>query len=151
MPDTLVRPVAVGAALLLQQRGGPYISTQQILRGRFVQLRFCQQLLQLRVLCLELFQPPGFRDGHSCVFRLPIVERRLREPILPAEVFGRGASLRLPQHRDDLLFCLALRFLRSHVGKLYSHSVLTAGVTSVQPRTQTSDRTKSGVTSRAVC
>jgi hypothetical protein len=107
-----------------------YISTQQILQGRFVQLRFCLQFLQLRVLCLELFQPPGIRDGHSCVFRLPMVERRLRDPILPAGVFGLGASLRLPQHRDDLLFCLALRFLRSHVGKPYSHSVLAAGVTS---------------------
>src|ERR1700736_2563456 len=33
MPDTLVRPVVAGGALRLQQRGGPYISTQQIPSG----------------------------------------------------------------------------------------------------------------------
>lgn len=116
LPYLKGRPVAVGSPLLLQQRGGPYISTQQILQGRFVQLRFCQQLLQLRVLCLELFQPPGIRDGHSCVLRLTIVERRLGDPIPPQR----------------------------------SLALTPASASSAQPRTQTSDRTKSGVTSRTV-
>jgi len=52
-----------------------------------IQMRLGQQLLQLRVLRLELAQALGFRYLHSAELRPPTVERRIAETVLTTQVF----------------------------------------------------------------
>jgi hypothetical protein len=56
---------------------------------------------------LPLFQRPqplGLGDVHPAVFGLPVVKRRLGDPVLASQVGRLGPSLVLVQHRDNLLF-----------------------------------------------
>ena len=46
----------------------------------------------------------GLRHVEAAVFGLPVVQRRLRHPVLPAEIGTLRTDLLLPQHADDLLF-----------------------------------------------
>src|SRR5579883_3464587 len=43
-------------------------------------------------------------DLHAAELGLPVVQRRFRHPVLPAQIGGLGPRLVLPQYRDDLLF-----------------------------------------------
>src|SRR3984893_14946293 len=63
-----------------------------------------QHILQLAVLVFECPQPFGIRDIHPAELGLPVVQRRFRHPVLPAEFPSLRASLMLPQHCDDLFF-----------------------------------------------
>ena len=63
-----------------------------------------QQLLQLPVLGLELFQLLGLGDLQPPVLGAPAVERLLGDPVLPAQIGRLRARLRLLQDPDDLLF-----------------------------------------------
>jgi len=64
---------------------------------------FSQQILQPAVLVLERPQPRRLRHGHPAVFRLPVVERRIINPVLPAQLGGFHAGLILAQHANDLI------------------------------------------------
>src|SRR6202040_3046269 len=46
----------------------------------------------------------GIRDIPPAELGLPVVQRRFRHPVLPAEFRSLRASLMLPQHCDDLFF-----------------------------------------------
>ncbi len=69
----------------LAQRGG-------------VQHLFGQEVLQLRVLVLELLQTLGLGDVHVPVLGLPVVEGRLRHAVLARQIGGLRAGLVLLQH-----------------------------------------------------
>src|SRR6202008_2973181 len=73
---------------------------QRVMRER--QLRV--HLLKLRILALELLQPPQLRGVETAVLRLPVVKRRFADAELANELRDLHAGLGLPQHRDDLLF-----------------------------------------------
>ena len=77
---------------------------QKILQRRFVQHRVGQQALELGVLALELLEPPGIRHLQPTILRLPVVDRRFRNPVSPGQVGGLRSRLRLLEHADDLLF-----------------------------------------------
>ncbi len=52
------------------------------------------------------------QKGPPTLLRFPLVERRARDPVTPADFFGLGAGLVLPQHPDDLLFAESRSFRR---------------------------------------
>src|SRR5690606_25297970 len=87
---------------------GSPLSAEQLLERRLVQLGFRKQLLQLRVLRLELLQPLGVRHRHPAVLGLPVVERRLADAVLAQQFSDLRAGLRLAQYRDDLFFLESL-------------------------------------------
>src|SRR6188768_2764154 len=83
-----------------------------------VQMRLRQQLLELGVLSLRLAQPRGFASLHAAELGTPLVERRIAEPVLPAQLLDCHARLGLPQEPDDLLVGEpALLHVRSFLGK----------------------------------
>src|SRR6185295_7570740 len=73
-----------------------------------IQVRFRQELLQLRVLCFELLQAPHFVQLQSPELRAPAVERCITESVLPAQLLDRNPGLRFLQKTDDLLLCKTL-------------------------------------------
>jgi hypothetical protein len=72
------------------------------------------QPLQLAVLLFQLPQAPQFRWAQPTILLLPIVERRIADTQLPADLFNRRAKLSLLQRKRYLLF-----------GKLASLHVMT--------------------------
>ena len=81
----------------------PFFS-QKLFQRRRIQHRVRQQPLQLGVLVLERLEPLRLRHVEAPVLGLLIVQRRLRHPILPAEVRTFRTGLLLTQNADDLLF-----------------------------------------------
>jgi hypothetical protein len=65
--------------------------------------RQSDQLLELRVLPLELLKPFGFRNVHATELGLPSVKRLLRNIVLAADIARREARLRFLQDPYDLL------------------------------------------------
>lgn len=63
-----------------------------------------QKLLQPGVLVLKRLQPLRLRHIHAAELGLPVVERRVRNPVPAAQVGDLRARLLFPQHPDDLLF-----------------------------------------------
>ena len=94
---------ALAGRIRALRRALPFFS-QKLAQGRGVEHRLRQQLLQLAVLVFECPQPFGIRDIHPAELGLPVVQRRFRHPVLPAEFPSLRASLMLPQHCDDLFF-----------------------------------------------
>jgi hypothetical protein len=70
----------------LQRRGRRYISADYVLKHLTVQRQVRRDLLQLRVLILELFQPPHLRRLHPVILFLPIEIGRRADPSLPEDV-----------------------------------------------------------------
>lgn len=75
----------------------------------FVQREIGHQAFQPPILVLQLPHTAEFAHPQMREFLLPLVERRLADPQLPADVGGRAAALRLPQRVGDLF----LRKLRA--------------------------------------
>src|SRR5579863_4430944 len=88
---------------LAERRASP-LSGRDVLQHRHIQHRLRQQLLQLRVLLLELLQAPDVRNAHAAKLRLPGIERRLRYAVLAAHLAHLQASLLLAQNANDLFF-----------------------------------------------
>ena len=88
---------------------------QHLLQRRHVQRRFSQKLLQLPVLLLEYPQSARVRDLQAAVLQAPVIERRLADPILPAQRRRRKPSPVLLQNPDDLLFRIPTGFASSSV------------------------------------
>src|SRR3974390_2376015 len=99
-------------------------SIQQILQRRLVELGLSQQLLQLRVLGLQLLEPPCLRDRHPRVLRLPVIEGGIGDPVLATQLLALRPSLSLLQDGNDLLLGEPLRFHGPlPLGGLYSLAV----------------------------
>ena len=79
-----------------------------------------KQLLQLRVLVFQGVQALGVRHVHPAILRLPVIKRRLGDPVLAGQVARLRTCLVLTQNRDDLLFRKSLPLhqsvLRSRTG-----------------------------------
>src|SRR5262245_16974176 len=84
------------------RRASPF-SLIDIFQNGDIQHRLGQQLLELRVLVLERLQPLGVRHLQTAELRLVLVERGLRDPVLPAYVRRRSPRLLLTQDPYDLL------------------------------------------------
>ena len=69
------------------------VFSQGFLQRRHIQHRFRQQLLQLAVLLFQSLQSLGVRDLHPAVARSPIVERRVADPVLAAQLRYRQSCL----------------------------------------------------------
>jgi hypothetical protein len=79
-----------------------------------IKVCFCQQLLELRVLPLDLPQPLQLGDLQSTEFGTPAVERRVRKPVLPAKLLtGTPASA---SFRNPTICCSVKRFSSYRVG-----------------------------------
>ena len=90
-------------------------STEKVLQRRVIELLVGHDALQLRVLRLELLQTPQIRDRHAGIFGFPVVERRIRNAVLAAQIQHLRTGLGFLQNRNDLLFAepllLHVRFL----------------------------------------
>jgi len=84
--------------------GGPYHFCERLAERGCVQHLLGEQLLQLRVLVLELLQPLGLGDVPAAVLGLPAVKRRFRDAVLARQIGGLRPGLVLLQHTNDLLF-----------------------------------------------
>jgi hypothetical protein len=56
--------------------------------------------LELGVLALQLMQPPGVRDVRAAEFGPPLVEGRIAEAVLAAQLLERQPSLGLFDEAD---------------------------------------------------
>jgi transposase len=83
---------------LAWRRASPFFC-QWILQRRIVQVRLRQKLLQLRVLALQRPQPLGLRHLQAAVLALPVVECRLADPVLAAQIGCLHACIVLPSAR----------------------------------------------------
>ncbi|RBB22199.1 hypothetical protein BRO04_20200, partial [Xanthomonas oryzae pv. oryzae] len=63
-----------------------------------------QQLLQSRVLGLQVLEPLGIGHAHAAELAAPQVVGSLTEAMPSAQVFDRHAGLGFAQEADDLLF-----------------------------------------------
>ena len=77
--------------------------TEGTLQRLDIQVRLGQELLQLRVLRLELAQPLGLIDLQSAELRALFVERRVTEAVRAAQLLDRHPGLGFLQKPDDLL------------------------------------------------
>ena len=73
-----------------------------------VQRQVRHQPLQPRILVAQLANLPQFAQPQLAVLLLPDVERRLRNPELPANIPDRRPTIRLPQRVRDLLLAPTL-------------------------------------------
>jgi hypothetical protein len=72
------------------------------LDGGVLQGQLGMHPLQLGVLLFQLLQSAEFRHRGAAVFRLPVVEGRPADPVLPEQLGDRHAGLGLLQGRHDL-------------------------------------------------
>ncbi|SON96080.1 conserved hypothetical protein [Xanthomonas citri pv. fuscans] len=80
-----------------------------------------QQLLQSRVLGLEVLEPLGIGHAHPAELAAPQVVRGLTEAMPPAQVLDGDAGLGFAQEANDLFFGKALLHVQSpRVGELGS-------------------------------
>jgi len=70
---------------------------------RDVELRLGQELLELRVLVLELAQPAHVAGLHTSELGLPLVKRVLADAVASTDLFGSRAAVMLGNDRHDLL------------------------------------------------
>jgi hypothetical protein len=85
-PDTFTQLSSSSCPRTLHGRGGPYIFCQQVLQRRIVEHGVRQELLQPGVLVLQPPQALGLRDLKPTVLGLPVVEARLADPVLAAQI-----------------------------------------------------------------
>ena len=76
----------------------------EILQHGIVQHRLGQKPFQPTVLVPQRLQPLGLRHVEAAVLGLPVVERRIADAVLTANIHRLGTRLLLPQDPDDLLF-----------------------------------------------
>ncbi|AAW73772.1 unknown protein [Xanthomonas oryzae pv. oryzae KACC 10331] len=76
-----------------------------------------QQLLQSRVLGLQVLEPLGIGHAHAAELAAPQVVGRLTEAMPSAQVLDRHAGLGFAQEADDLLFGKALLHVPSPRGR----------------------------------
>jgi len=74
-----------------------------VLQDRLVQAELRDQLLEPRVLLLQLLELAHLVGLHPRVLLLPAIERLLRNADLPNQVGHRHPKLGLFEHGDDLL------------------------------------------------
>lgn len=74
----------------------------QILHRRVLERQIGIHPLQPGVLGLELLDSFEVRGFHPAVLRLPLVVRRLRDPVLAAQLADAHPGVRRLQDRDDL-------------------------------------------------
>jgi len=83
-----------------------------------VQVRFGQQLLELAVLGLDLTKHPRVAGLRAAKARPPLVEGRVAESALAAQLLDRQTGLGLLEKSDDLFVSeSALPHVRSFLGK----------------------------------
>ena len=98
------RPItACRCATASRLAAGPTIFCQKLAKCRGFQHLVGQQLLQLRVLVFQGLQALGVRHVHAAILRLPVIQRRLGDPVLAGQVASLRTRLVLAEHRDDLL------------------------------------------------
>src|SRR5205085_3966262 len=68
------------------------VFSEHLLERRCIKHRLRQQLLQPAVLILKCLQFAGVRDLHPAISRSPLLERRIADPVLPAQLPGRHAG-----------------------------------------------------------
>jgi len=73
--------------------GGPYLFCEKLAQRGGVQHLLGQELLELRVLVLELLQPLGLGDVHAAVLGLPVVKRRFGDAVLARQIGGLRPGL----------------------------------------------------------
>ncbi len=105
------------------------------------------QALQTRVLLLELAQAPELAHAEVRVALLPDVERRFAHPQLATDIADRGAALRLPQGKGDLLLRELRRFIvvpPGDRGGPPTRSYSRFNLSSISGRTSVTSREASG-------
>src|SRR5690606_14224944 len=80
------------------------VFSEHLAQHRDIHHRLRQEPLQLRILVLELLQPLRLADLHAAILRAPVVEGRIADPVLPAQLCGAQPRLMLLQDADNLLF-----------------------------------------------
>src|SRR5580698_9034798 len=105
------KPVAANSVSLgpprSQRVGASWASEvfyEHLLERRRIQHRLRQQLLQLAVLVLQRLELAGIGDLHPTVARAPLVEGRIADAVLAAQLARRQSGSVLLQHLDDLFF-----------------------------------------------
>jgi hypothetical protein len=84
--------------------GRPYHFSHKLTERRHIQHLLGEPLLQLGVLLLKRLQSLRLGDFHAALFGLPVVKRRVENPVLAAQVGRLRTHLLLSQNTDDLLF-----------------------------------------------
>src|SRR5690606_32271378 len=82
--------------------------SQGPLESLLVERQFGDEMLQPAILFLALPKSLRLAHVHPAELLLPAVVRRLRDPMLTAQILHRQARLRRLQRRDDLLFAESL-------------------------------------------
>jgi len=82
-----------------------------------VEHRLRQQLLQLRVLTLDLTELASVGRFHPAERATPFIKRRVAKPVLAAQILHRHAALGLLQKSNDLLVCKSTFHVRPLSGK----------------------------------
>ncbi len=80
------------------------VFSERLAQRRDVEHRLRQQLLELPVLIVQRLQPPRVGYLHAAIAITPVVEGRVADPVLAADVRHRNPGLMLLQHRNDLFF-----------------------------------------------
>jgi hypothetical protein len=83
-------------------RASPFFS-QHILQHGLVQRQVCDDLLELAILFLELFEPTQLREAQARELPFPGVERLLADSYLAAQLRNRSTGLSKSNRLDDLL------------------------------------------------
>lgn len=113
----------------LPLRSGRYHFSEEILQGRIVEHRIRQQPLQPGVLVLKALQPLGLADIHPAILGLPLVDGRIADAVLAAQIGHGNPSLVLLQNADDLVFGkpAALRLWSFRLGQSLPQTGLGGG------------------------
>lgn len=77
--------------------------SEDVVEDGLIQRRIGDDLLQPAILLLELLDPPRLGHAHAALMLLPVVERRLADRELSAELGYGGTLFGLPEHLRDLL------------------------------------------------
>src|SRR6056297_1312100 len=80
------------------------VFSEHFLERRDIEHLLRQHLLQLRILGLQRLQPPGVGHFHAAILRPPLVEGRIANPVLAAQILCAQPSLVLLQNANDLFF-----------------------------------------------
>ena len=71
-----------------------------------VQVRLCQQALELAVLYFQLAQPFGLGCIHAAVLGASLVKVGVAEAVFAPDLLDRYTGLGLPQKTNNLLFAV---------------------------------------------
>jgi hypothetical protein len=108
----MLRPLSSTAHLVTsRRRDGLRLFFESLRDNISLDLRLDVELRKPSVLPLELLHPGHQRHVHTAEFAPPPVERRQTDPVLSIQIRHRRPSLRLLQHRQDLLSVNLGRFI----------------------------------------